>query len=200
MKTVEVLFLVSQNERKILDVFLHDPETDRVLRESVDTFMYRTVLPHIERLELRQISVADERFSEEMWYLRSVPYNNTCTSASYSIAFEHMFEVATGYYSPVTPTAFPQDEHIINSAVIFPCLTQTGEIYKQTMLLAPRHSQCFSRAATSKLHYDKTRVRQGFWTDKDRFLDRVEAKRLALANGQLLNDNGSAELYSEDLW
>lgn len=200
MKMVEVLFLVSQNEKRVLEVFLHDPETGRVLHESVNTFMYRTVLPHTERLEIREISIADERFQEAIWYLRTIPHNNTRVFDSYSIAFQQMFEVASGYYSPETPTTFPQDEHITMSAVIFPCLTQTGEVYKQTMLLAPRHSQCFSRAATSRLHYDKTKVRQGFWTDRGRFLDRVEAKRLALANGQLTNDHGGAELYSEDLW
>lgn len=200
MKLTEVLFITSQNGNKVLNVFLHDPETGRVLHETIDTFMFRTVLPHNDRLELRQISVADERFQEAIWYLRTIPCDNTRLFREYDIAFKEMFEVATGYYSPKTPVMFPNDEHITMSAVIFPCLTQTGEIYKQTMLLAPRHSQCFSRAATSRLHYDKTKVRQGFWTDKGRFLDRVEAKRLALANGQLQTDNGAAELYSEDLW
>ena len=43
---------------------------------------------------------------------------------------------------------------------------------------------------------------QGFVTDRGRFVDRAEAKRIAKAAGQIIRDTsgGSDELYSEDVW
>lgn len=41
---------------------------------------------------------------------------------------------------------------------------------------------------------------EGFWTSAHRFLDRYEAKDLALENGQLKEDTDMRPLYSEDLW
>lgn len=200
MKMTEVLFVSSQNEEKIIDVFLHDPETGRVLHESVDTFMYRTVLPHNDRLELRHISIADERFQEALWYLRTIPCDNTRLFHEYDAAFKEIFEVATGYYSPKNPVYFPSDERITHAAVIFPFVDDKNEIYKTVMQLSQRHPECFSKQFVSDRHYFKDGVVQGFWTSKHRFIDRYEAKKLALANGQLTQDTEYAELYSEDLW
>lgn len=203
MKRVEVLLVKSTSGNKILDVYLHNPETGVVLHEDVDTFMYRTVLPHAERLELREISHADERFQEAFWYLGTIPLDNTRDFREYDIAFKEIFEVATGYYSPKNPRPFTvevTDEKIIHAAVIFPEVDGNGNIYKETMFLASRHAHCFERAAIHQLKYDKSRTRQGFYTDCGRFVDRYEAKKLALSNGQLPHDTEHAELYSEDLW
>lgn len=51
-------------------------------------------------------------------------------------------------------------------------------------------------------HYWNSHVEsQGFYTNKRRFIDRKEAKKIALARGQALDpDNLKSELYSEDLW
>lgn len=200
MRLTEVLFITSQSENKILNVFLHDPETGRVLRETIDTFMFRTVLPHNDRLELRQISVADERFQEAIWYLCTIPCDNSRLFREYDIAFKEMFEVATGYYSPKNPVTFPCNERITHAAVIFPFVDTEGKIFKSVMQLGLRHPDCFSKQFVSDRHYFKDGVIQGFWTDKQRFIDRYEAKKLALANGQLTQDTEYAELYSEDLW
>lgn len=200
MKLVEVLFVTSQDENKILNVFLHDPESGRVMREEIDTFMYRTVLPHNERLEIRQISVADERFQEALWYLRTIPCGNTRLFREYTAAFNEMFEVAIGYYSPKTPAVFPCDEKITDAAVIFYFTHPTGEVYYSCMRLGQRHVQCIENQYYHSNNYNKKLTVQGFWTNKNRFLDRYEAKQLALANGQLTEDTKYAELYSEDLW
>lgn len=49
------------------------------------------------------------------------------------------------------------------------------------------------------------RERQGFLTSTGRFVGRLEAKRIALAAGQPMRDQGpraysGPELFSEDLW
>lgn len=41
---------------------------------------------------------------------------------------------------------------------------------------------------------------QGFVTNKGRFVDRQEAMQIALAAGQVISDNTSNQLYSEDLY
>lgn len=41
---------------------------------------------------------------------------------------------------------------------------------------------------------------QGFLTDKDRFVDRVEAMKLAKENGQVPQKQSFEELFSEDLY
>lgn len=42
---------------------------------------------------------------------------------------------------------------------------------------------------------------QGFLTSEGKFVDRVEAKRIAIATGQeMLRQSYSRDLFSEDLW
>jgi hypothetical protein len=41
---------------------------------------------------------------------------------------------------------------------------------------------------------------RGFITNTGRYLNRVDAKKLALRNGQLANDTPSHGLFSQDLW
>jgi hypothetical protein len=51
-------------------------------------------------------------------------------------------------------------------------------------------------------HYWDSHIEsQGFYTNKRRFIDRKEAKKIALERGQALDpDNLKSELFSEDLW
>jgi len=42
--------------------------------------------------------------------------------------------------------------------------------------------------------------RQGFITDKGRFVNRVEAFYIASQSGQIVNQAQGPQLYSEDLW
>lgn len=87
---------------------------------------------------------------------------------------------------------------IISAAVRVPIDTQT--------IIWPvhRHADFFYVAKQLQLNYDKNRVEQGFiaWNGKEeRFVDRVEARTIASAAGQLREDAGDfAALYSEDLW
>lgn len=69
------------------------------------------------------------------------------------------------------------------------------------MLTALRHCDCFETASKMfpNRYYPGDCV-QGFWTSECRFLNRYDAKKLALENGQLVEDTSIAELYSEDLW
>ncbi len=41
---------------------------------------------------------------------------------------------------------------------------------------------------------------QGFMTDDDRFVEREEAARIAIASGQVTSLLAPPDLYSEDLW
>lgn len=41
---------------------------------------------------------------------------------------------------------------------------------------------------------------QGFATNKERFLDRVEAAKFAMENGQVTGFGDKEPLFSEDLW
>ena len=42
---------------------------------------------------------------------------------------------------------------------------------------------------------------QGFLTNEDRFVDRIEGRKIALKSGQITNDSFSdTELYSEDMY
>lgn len=72
--------------------------------------------------------------------------------------------------------------------------------YTVIPMVGVRHADIFERAFRQGIKYNKEKTIQGFWTNKDNFLDRYEAKKLAMSNGQLSEDTGLAELFSEDLW
>ena len=48
----------------------------------------------------------------------------------------------------------------------------------------------------------KSEIVDGFWTNKDRFVNRIEAKKIAIAANQLIVpiEETYPELYSEDVW
>lgn len=197
MKYIQVLFIVGRQGR-VIEVVLRDPETHFLLREDYDTFMYRAVLPHNTRLEIRKID-SFVAFGRELFGFlpKDEPVKNT---SNVEESFVDLFLAGTGYYSPKNPVAFPCNERITHAAVIFPFVDAEGKTFKTVMQTGVRHSDCFDKQFASDSHYFKGGISEGFWTDKQRFIDRYEAKKLALANGQLTEDTEYAELYSEDLW
>lgn len=67
-----------------------------------------------------------------------------------------------------------------------------------------RHGECFEKIHSSGYKFSITDVIQGFMTDDNDFLDRIEAKKYAIKIGQLISGTeefpDANELYSEDLW
>lgn len=56
-----------------------------------------------------------------------------------------------------------------------------------------------------KFHFDNIKYKSmtdGFWTNKDRFVNRVEAKKIAVAANQLIVpiEETYPALFSEDVW
>lgn len=73
--------------------------------------------------------------------------------------------------------------------------------YSDAIFLGRRHCDCFRVAATKNKRYSKSREEQGFWTTKNRFVDRVEAKLIAIRSNQLLPRASKGYiLYSEDIY
>lgn len=203
MKRIEVLLISSANGTRVLDVFLHDPVAKTVLREDYDTFLFRSVLPHEERLEMRSINVMDDRLDENFWCLRQIPKDSIGLGKEHHIAFREIFLIGTGFYCPNHPrkyTSVDADETITKAAVVFPLTDSDNHIYAEVALYGERHSDCFRRASACKLNYNHNLIRQGFLTDHGRIISREEAKALARINGQLKKDTFSDELFSEDLW
>lgn len=87
---------------------------------------------------------------------------------------------------------------IISAAVRFP--------YEGREVVLPLHRHCdfFDIAKQLNLKYDKNSVEQGFIAydgNEERFVNRVEAYKIAAAAKQLMavSESGGV-LYSEDLW
>ena len=77
-------------------------------------------------------------------------------------------------------------------------LTNTDHAY---VMIGTRHAELFERLIGVP-DVIKTSIVEGFVTDTDRFVDRIEAKRIAVAANQLIvpiEDTYDA-LYSEDVW
>lgn len=62
------------------------------------------------------------------------------------------------------------------------------------------HCDIYEQMYNLGINYEGETDIQGFWTDDQQFLNRIDAKIYALKIGQLIEDTGRAELYSEDLW
>ena len=75
---------------------------------------------------------------------------------------------------------------------------------KQVCLHLHRHCDFWDMLKQLGLKYDKLSVQQGFidYTPEqgERFVNRVEAMKIARENHQLLHDDVLSELYSEDVW
>lgn len=69
-----------------------------------------------------------------------------------------------------------------------------------TIMIAKRHADIWERLNFTNIYsYDEV---TGFWTSNDRFVDRYEAKEIAVAADQLIVpiEETYNELYSEDVW
>lgn len=69
-----------------------------------------------------------------------------------------------------------------------------------TVMTARRHADVWERLSFTNIYsYDEV---EGFWTSNDRFVDRYEAKKIAVAANQLIVsiEETYNELYSEDVW
>lgn len=76
---------------------------------------------------------------------------------------------------------------IVNSAVLHNGIIYTGK----------RHHNIFQ--STYPLGCIKNGI-QGFVTDTGKFVDRIEAAKIAIECGQIEKTKWGNELYSEDLW
>ena len=65
-----------------------------------------------------------------------------------------------------------------------------------------RHADIFEQMYKLGIKYNKNKSIQGFLTDTWRFVDRYEAKRIAVKANQLIVpiEETYDELFSEDLW
>ena len=67
---------------------------------------------------------------------------------------------------------------------------------------AKRHSDIFAFFADHHIYVDRNSAVQGFMTDTNQFVDRYEAKQIAVEAQQLIVPESEtyAELFSEDVW
>lgn len=65
---------------------------------------------------------------------------------------------------------------------------------------AKRHVDVREKLYLNNIKYNN--ITDGFWTNKDRFINRIEAKKIAVAANQLIVpiEETYPELYSEDVW
>lgn len=63
-----------------------------------------------------------------------------------------------------------------------------------------RHHNVIRHLAEKKIRYSMRLGDQGFIDEDGNFLNREEARALAIENGQCPRPNHSRELFSEDLW
>ena len=65
---------------------------------------------------------------------------------------------------------------------------------------AKRHVDVREKLYLNNIKYKN--IIDGFWTNKDRFVNRVEAKKIAVTANQLIVpiEETYPELYSEDVW
>lgn len=70
------------------------------------------------------------------------------------------------------------------------------------IVIGKRHSDIWEWLFNNKIQYDKDSVIQGFFTDTNQFVDRYEAKKIAVEANQLIvpEEETYQELYSEDVW
>ena len=73
--------------------------------------------------------------------------------------------------------------------------------YPQIMT-ATRHADVYFKMHLHSIKYDKATAVEGFLTDDNRFVDRHEAKAIAIAANQLIVpiEKTFPALYSEDVW
>lgn len=70
------------------------------------------------------------------------------------------------------------------------------------IFIAERHVDIYEMLRDSNIRYNKSECVEGFLTDNDQFVDRIEAKKIAVAANQLIVplEETYPALYSEDVW
>lgn len=89
-------------------------------------------------------------------------------------------------------------EKLIASAIQFK-MAGSGEIIIMT---GKRHTDIFTMMRNHSIEYLRSSAIQGFWTNTNRFVDRYEAKKIAIAANQLIVpvERVHKYLFSEDVW
>lgn len=89
-------------------------------------------------------------------------------------------------------------EKLIASAIKF----FNKETQEWIVMTGVRHADILHDMYTLKIDYDKNAYYQGFITNAGEFVNRYEAKYIAIAANQLIMpiENTYAELFSEDMW
>lgn len=92
-----------------------------------------------------------------------------------------------------------KDEYLIAAAVLYQSMEPEANWQIST---GRRHADCFYWMKQHDITYNKETARQGFLTNTNRFVDRYEAKDIAVAANQLIVplEETYAQLYSEDVW
>lgn len=75
---------------------------------------------------------------------------------------------------------------------------ENGKIY--TLPQPARHSLIIKTLIEAEIRYLLPSAVQGFLTDDNRFVDRIEAMKIARESGQVTAVTDRKELYTEDLW
>ena len=78
-------------------------------------------------------------------------------------------------------------------------LHQPINIDNGLVVLGYRHGNCFYTTMVLKSMKQFMNI-QGFLTSKNRFVDRIEAKKIAYNASQIDSLDGNKELFSEDLY
>lgn len=94
-------------------------------------------------------------------------------------------------------------ERVVAAAIKFYMLDENNQKEKyETIMTDRRHADVFYKMKQLHIKYDKPSHTQGFWTSENRFVDRCEAKEIAIAANQLIVplEETFVELYSEDVW
>ena len=89
-------------------------------------------------------------------------------------------------------------EKVIAAAIQF----YNEETKSYVIMTGIRHAEIFHDMFLLQINYDKNHSKQGFLTNDGRFVDRYEAKDIAVAAKQLIvpAEQTYAQLFSEDVW
>lgn len=90
-------------------------------------------------------------------------------------------------------------EHLVAAAI---CLYRDDEDQYPFIYTAKRHADIYELLHKSNIKYSRWCSIEGFMTDTFRFVDRYEAKHIAVKAAQLIvpMEETCAALYSEDVW
>lgn len=87
---------------------------------------------------------------------------------------------------------------IVSAAIKF----RFSAALQDSIMIAVRHADIYEELHGLDVAYDESSVVEGFMTDTNEFVDRYEAKKIAVAANQLIVpvEETYNALYSEDVW